>query len=199
MTIHNEYQSLPSLQLAKLLLPATIYTNNHYRYHCKTLQICFCLMVRHMTTQTNLCTCLYINVWTSIYMIIIACISISGQLSETFRLLIKSQPLVITQTSGLDYSIAHCLVSLEPEFQFCDAIRCKMTAKILEHVISELLDCKTNYQTALLSCAFLRINYWINHQVLLITLLWVIGSFKKFCRKFLYVLTAIGKSFVQKQ
>ena len=95
--------------------------------------------------------------------------SVSGQLSETFRLPIKSQPIFIAQTSGLDHSIARCLVSLETKFQFRGTFRCKMTAKILEHVIGELSDSETNYQTALLSCAFLRTNYWTGHQVLLIT------------------------------
>ena len=83
--------------------------------------------------------------------------------SETFRLSIKSQPMFITQTSGVRHSIAHCLVSLEIKFQFRDAFRRKMTAKILEHVIGELLDSETNYQTALLSCAFLRTNYQTGH------------------------------------
>ena len=55
--------------------------------------------------------------------------SVRGQLSETFRLSIKSQPIFIAQTSGLHHSIAHYLVSLETEFQFCDTFRCKMTAK----------------------------------------------------------------------
>ena len=95
--------------------------------------------------------------------------SVSGQLSETFRLPIKSQPIFITQTSGLDHLIAHCLVSFKTKFQFHDAFRRKMTAKILEHVIGELSDSKTNYRTALLSCAFLRTNYRTGHQVLLIT------------------------------
>ena len=67
--------------------------------------------------------------------------SVSGQLSETFRLLIKSEPIFIKQASDLHHSIAHCLVSLETKFQFRDAFRCKITAKILEHVIG-------NYQTA---------------------------------------------------
>ena len=96
-------------------------------------------------------------------------ISVRGQLSETFRLPIKSQPIFIAQTSGLHHSIARCLVSLETEFQFRDAFRRKMTEKILEHVISELSDSETNYRTALLSCAFLRTNYRTGHQVLLIT------------------------------
>ena len=78
--------------------------------------------------------------------------SISHQLSETFRLPIKSQPTFIAQTSSLDHSIARCLVSLETEFQFRDAFRRKMTAKILEYVIGELSDSETNYRTALLSC-----------------------------------------------
>ena len=125
--------------------------------------------------------------------------SISGQLSETFQLLVKSQPLFIAQTSSLDHSIACCLVSLETEFQFCDTFRCKMTVKILEHVIGELSDSKTNYGTALLSCAFLRMNYQIDHQVLLITLLWVIGLFKDFCRNFSYIcVDSKWKSFVWK-
>ena len=96
-------------------------------------------------------------------------ISVSGQLSETFRLPIKSQPMLIAQNYGLHHSIARCLVSLETEFQFCDAFRCKMTAKILEHVIGELSDSEMNYWTALLSCAFLRTDYLTGHQVLLIT------------------------------
>ena len=90
-------------------------------------------------------------------------VSVSCHLSETFRLPIKSQPIIITQTSGLDHSIARCLVSLETEFQFRDAFRRKMTAKILEHVIGELSDSETNYRTALLSCAFLRMNYRTGH------------------------------------
>ena len=124
--------------------------------------------------------------------------SVSGQLLETFRLLIKSQPMFIAQTSGLHNLITHCLVSLETEFQFHDAFRCKMTVKILEHVISELLDSETNYRTALLTCAFLRTNYQTGHQVLLITSLRVIGSFKDFCRKFSHVSTVSGRSFVRK-
>ena len=123
--------------------------------------------------------------------------SISGQLLETFRLLIKSQPMFITQTSGLRHSIACCLVSLETKFQFCDEFRCKMIVKILEHVISELSN-KINFWTALLSCGLLRTSYRTDHKVLLITLLWVIGSFKDFCRKFSYKLTVSGKSFIQK-
>ena len=90
-------------------------------------------------------------------------ISVSGQLLETFRLLIKSQPMFIAQTSGLHHSIARCLVSLEIEFQFRDTFICKMTAKILEHVIDELSDSETNYWTALLSCVFLRTNYQTGH------------------------------------
>ena len=58
--------------------------------------------------------------------------SISGQLSKTFQLLIKSQSIFIAQTSSLYH---RCLVSLETEIQFCDAFRHKVTAKILEHVI----------------------------------------------------------------
>ena len=95
--------------------------------------------------------------------------SVSGQLSEIFRIPIKSQPIFIAQTSGLDHSIARYLVSMETEFQFRDAFRRKMTAKILEHVMGELSDSETNYRTALLSCAFLRTNYRTGHQVLLIT------------------------------
>ena len=114
--------------------------------------------------------------------------SVNGQISKTFRLSIKSQPMFIAQTSGLHHSIPRC-VSLETEIQFHDAFRHKMTAKILEHVISELSDSETNYRTALLSCAFLRTNYQTGYQVLLITSLWVIGSFKDFCRKFSYVST----------
>ena len=125
--------------------------------------------------------------------------SIRGQLSETFRLPITSRPMFITQTSGLHHSIARCLVSLETEFQIIhDAFRHKMTVKILEHVIGELSDSDTNYRIALLSCTFLRMNYRTGHQVLLITSLWVIGSFKDFCRKFSYVSTVSGKSFVRK-
>ena len=60
-TYWNTIHSLPSLQLAKPLLPTTFYTYNHYRYNCKSPPIVFCLM----TMQTSLCTCLYINVWTS--------------------------------------------------------------------------------------------------------------------------------------
>ena len=93
--------------------------------------------------------------------------------------------MFIAQTTGLHHSIAHCLVSLETEFQFRDAFRCKMAVKILEHVIDELSDSETTYRTALLSCAFLRTNYWTGNQVLLITLLQVIGSFRDFYRKFL--------------
>ena len=95
--------------------------------------------------------------------------SVRGQLIETFRLPIKSQPIFIAQTSSLLHSIACCLVSLETEFQFRGAFRRKMTVKILEHVISELSDSETNYRTALLSCAFLRTNYRTGHQVFLIT------------------------------
>ena len=110
--------------------------------------------------------------------------SVRGQLSEIFRLWIISRPMFIAKTSGLHHSIARCLVSLETEFQFCDAFRWKMTVKIPEHVIGGLSDSEMNYRTALLSCTFLRTNYQTGHQVLLITLLWVIGSFKDFCRKF---------------
>ena len=70
--------------------------------------------------------------------------------------------MFIAQTSGLCHLIDRCLVSLETEFQFCDALRHKMTAKILEHVIGELLD-ETNYWTALLFCALLRTNYQTGH------------------------------------
>ena len=49
--------------------------------------------------------------------------SVSGQLSETFRLLIKSQPIFIAWTSGLLHSIPHCLVTLGTEFQFHDILR----------------------------------------------------------------------------
>ena len=77
--------------------------------------------------------------------------SVSGQLSGTFQLPIKSQPVFIAQTSGLDHLIARCLVSLETGFQFRDAFRRKMTAKILEYVIGELSDSETNHRTALLS------------------------------------------------
>ena len=126
------------------------------------------------------------------------CTNVSGQLSETLQLLIKSQPMFIAQTSGLHHLIAHCLVSLETEFQFHDTFRCKMIVKILERMIGELLDSDTNYCTALLSCAFLRTNYWTGHQVLLITSLRVIGSLKDFCRKFSYVSTVSGRSSVPK-
>ena len=121
-------------------------------------------------------------------------ISVSGQLLETFWLLIIFQPMFIAQISGLHHSIAHCLVSLETKFRFCDAFRHRITVKILEHVISKLSDNETYYWTALLFCAFLRTNYWTGHQVLLITLLWVIGLFKDLCRKFSYVSTVSGKS-----
>ena len=108
--------------------------------------------------------------------------SVSGQLSETFWLPIKSQPIFIAQTSGLHHSIVLCLVSLETEFHFHDEFRCKMMTKILEQVIGELSDSKTNYRTG--------------HRILLITLLWVIGSFKDFCRKFpSYMPTVSGKRF----
>ena len=101
--------------------------------------------------------------------------------------------MFITQTSSLQHLIAHCLFSLETEFQFRDAFRCKMTVKILQHVIGILSDSKTNYRTALLYCSFLRTNYWTGHQVLLITSLQVFGLFKDFCRKFSYVLIVSGK------
>ena len=78
--------------------------------------------------------------------------SISGQLSETFRLPIKSQPIFITQTSGLLHSIARSLVSLETVFQFRDILRCEMTLKVLEHAIDELSDDEMNYRMALLLC-----------------------------------------------
>ena len=83
-----------------------------------------------------------------------------------FRL---NQSMFIAQTSVLHHSITRYLVSFETEFQFCDALRHKMTAKILEHVIGELSDSKMNYQTALFFHAFLRTNYRTGHQVLLIT------------------------------
>ena len=60
--MYNRHHSLPSLQLAKLLLPTTIYTYNHYIYRCRTQPIVFRLMVRPTTTPTNLCASLYINV-----------------------------------------------------------------------------------------------------------------------------------------
>ena len=44
-----------------------------------------------------------------------------------------------------------------------------MTARTLEQVIGELSDNEMNYWTALLSCAFLRMNYRTGHQVLVIT------------------------------
>ena len=93
-------------------------------------------------------------------------ISVSGELSETFRLPIKFQPIFITQTSGLRHPIARSLVSLETEFQFRDALRRKMTLKILEHAIDELSDNETSYRTALLSCTLLRMNYQTAQQVL---------------------------------
>ena len=146
-----------------------------------------------------LCTCTALLYTWNIYVPASVPYSVSGQLLETFWLPIKSQPIFITQSSSLHLSIACCLVSLETKFQFCDTFRCKMTMKILEHVISELSDSKTNYRTALLSCAFLRTNYWIGHRVLLITSLWVIGSFKDFCRKFSYVSIVSGKVLFEKQ
>ena len=78
--------------------------------------------------------------------------SVSGQLSDGFRLSIKSQPLFIAQTSGLHHSIAHCLVSLETEFQFPDALRRKMTRQILEHAMDQLSDNGINYRTAIRLC-----------------------------------------------
>ena len=106
--------------------------------------------------------------------------------------------MFITQTIGLHHLIAHCLVSLETEFQFRDTFRHKMAVKILEHVIDELSDSEANYRTALLSCAFLRTNYWTGNQVLLITSLQMIGLFRDFYRKIpvSYVSTVNGKSFV---
>ena len=126
---------------------------------------------------------------------------------KDFDLWLNLSPVFIAQTSGLHHSLACCLVALETEFQFCDTFRHKMTMKILEHVIGELSDSETNNQitllscaflrtnnrTALLSCAFLRTNYRTNHQVLVITSLWVIGSFKDFCRKFSYMSTVSRK------
>ena len=52
--------------------------------------------------------------------------------------------MFIAQTSGFHHSIAHCLVSLETECRSLDAFRREMTAKILEHAISELSDSKMN-------------------------------------------------------
>ena len=124
--------------------------------------------------------------------------SVSSHLSETFRLQIESQPILITQTSGLRQSITHCLISLETEFQFSDALRRKLTSKILEHVISELSDNKINFRTALLSCTLLMTNYRTVYLVLLTTSPRLIGSFKDFCRKFSYKSTVSGKGFVQK-
>ena len=60
--------------------------------------------------------------------------------------------MFIARTSGLLHSIAHCLVSLETEFQFCDVLRCKMTLKVLEHAIDELSDDEMNYRMALFLC-----------------------------------------------
>ena len=100
--------------------------------------------------------------------------------------------MFIAQISGLHHSIDCCLVPLETEFQFCHTFRHRITAKILEHVIGELLDSETNNRTALLSCAFLRTNYRTGHQVF-ITLLLVVESFNDFCRKFSYVSTVSGK------
>ena len=65
--------------------------------------------------------------------------------------------------------IAHCLASLETKFQFHDAFRHKMTAKILEHVIGELSD-EMNLWIALLSCDLLRTNRQTDHKVLITSL-----------------------------
>ena len=82
-------------------------------------------------------------------------ISVSGQLSNGFRVSIKSQSLFIAQTSGLHHSIAHCLVSLETEIQFLDALRRKMTRQIVEHAMDELSDSHT----------FMWMNYRTVHQL----------------------------------
>ena len=95
--------------------------------------------------------------------------SVSGELSETFRLPIESQPILIAQTSGLRHSIAHRFISLETEFQFRDALRRNVTLKILEHSIGELSDNETNYRTAIRSCTLQRTNYRTGQQLLLIT------------------------------
>ena len=83
--------------------------------------------------------------------IMFCCCSVSGQLSETFRLPIKSQPIFITDFRLL-HSIARCLVSVETEFQFCDILRRKMTLIVLEHAIDELSDDEMNYRMAILLC-----------------------------------------------
>ena len=102
-----------------------------------------------MTVHNSQCTSL-LKLCPSTISIASVTISVSGQLSETFRLPIKSQAIFIARTSGLLHSIARCLVSLETEFQFRDVLRRKMTLKVLEHAIDELLDNEMNYRMALL-------------------------------------------------
>ena len=78
-----------------------------------------------------------IGMCVSSHKLLITRASVRGQLSETFQL---PQPMFIAQSSSLHHSITCHLVSLETEFQLHDTFRCKMIAKILEHVIGELLD-----------------------------------------------------------
>ena len=114
---------------------------------------------------------LYINIIRNIISkVTLKVSSVSRQLSETFRLPIETQRILITQTSGFRHSVAHCLISLETEFQFSDALRRIMTPKILERAIYESSDKKVNFRTALLSCTLWRTNYRTGRLLLHITL-----------------------------
>ena len=59
------------------------------------------------------CVCVCVCVCLATHYVLITRASVSGQLSRTFRLPVKSQPMFIAQTSSLHHSIACHLVSLE--------------------------------------------------------------------------------------
>ena len=60
--IQNRHHSLPSLLLAKSLLPTTINAQNYYRYYCKALPI-----VSHLMVGLLLCKLASVHVYT-VYM-----------------------------------------------------------------------------------------------------------------------------------
>ena len=72
--------------------------------------------------------------------------SVSGRLSDAFRLTVVTREVSVVLTSGFLQSIAHSLVSLETNIHLCDVIKFSVTCKSAQGVGNELSDTRMNYR-----------------------------------------------------
>ena len=103
-------------------------------------------------------------------------ISVSGRLSDVFRLTAVTREESVVLTSGFHQSITHSLVSLETNIHVCDIIRSSVTCKSTRSVGNEILDTQMNYRMLYFS----RMNYQTAMKLCGIVPYRLDGSFRYF-------------------